>query len=660
MSLPSQADGRPPQAEKLPPLLLAAAILVWGWQTGDWLVAAITALIAESPRLIRRRWDIGEEQLRRVTDFCSVLALAAGAILYAVYGNPRAVKLWFQWLPVMLAPLPLVQYYAGLHKVEAAVLFWSLRRIRDRRMIYVALDYPWFALWLIAASAANARGPGFYAALALLAAGCLWSVRPRGASVAAWAAILIGATALGSGLHTGLHSAQIWLEAQVTDWIAGGGSRTDPYQSRTDIGTLGDMKLSARIVMRVEGANAPLKLHRASYDDLVGATWLARNAAFTSIPLSAPGIWQLDAARPGSTRSLVIADRSERGNPVLALPFGARRLEGLPAAEVKRTPLGTVQAEVRPGDFRYSVSYASANSLEASPGDADLRLPRFDRTVVQALADKLAPSGTPPREAARRIARHFAENFRYATWQSAPEGSLSAIARFLNESRAGHCEYFATATVLVARAAGIPARYATGFSAHEWSERENAFVVRERHAHAWARLWIDGSWEDLDTTPPSWVDEEAAGDGAWTRIADWASYLRFRLSRLFADFEPGTGTVLLTLPILAWILLRQLRGSRKAAQAMPAPRAAPPGADSPFYRLEARLAALGHARSPGESLKEWLLRLPQNAPLDRDTALRALALHYRYRFDPAGLSADERAALDAASTAAMPLRKDPR
>lgn len=645
-----------------PPWLLAAAIALWGWQTGDWIPAVIAAMITLSPRVITRRWDIGNEQLTRVADFCTALALAAGAILFAVYGNPRAVKLWFQWLPMIVAPLPVVMYYAGRDRVEAGVLFWSMRRIHDRRASHIALDHPWFALWLIGASAANTRGPGFYVALALLAAGALWTVRPRGASVGAWASMLLIAAVLGAGLHTGLHTAQIWLEATVTDWIAGSGNRTDPLQSRTDIGSIGEQKLSSRIVIRVEGTGDPMLLHRATYDDLYGATWVARDAAFTPIPLSAPGTWALASTQTPLARGrmLVISDRSEHGNPVLTLPFGAQRIEGLSASELKRSGLGTVQAEVRPGDFRYNVLVASGAMPEAPPGDADLRLPRFDRSVVQGLADTLVPRGTPSREATKIIARHFAENFRYAAWQPPADGagaaraqSLSALARFLNESRAGHCEYFATATVLLARSAGIPARYATGFSAHEWSEREQALVVRERHAHAWARLWIDGRWENLDTTPPGWSDEEAASDGIGTAIADWISWVRVRITRLLSDFEPGTGTVLIALPILAWILLRQLRGSRgKKSGDTSAPTPAP-GIDSPFYRVQDRLLELGHLRAPGESLKDWLRRMPEDLPLDRDAASRALALHYRYRFDPAGLNESERAMLVRASEHAV-------
>ena len=77
----------------------------------------------------------------------------------------------------------------------------------------------------------------------------------------------------------------------------------------------------------------------------------------------------------------------------------------------------------------------------------------------------------------------------------------------MRNARAGHCEYFAASTTLLLRAAGIPARYATGFAVMEYSPLEAAFVVRARHAHAWSRAWNGERWVDLDTTPPSWLQE---------------------------------------------------------------------------------------------------------------------------------------------------------
>ena len=84
------------------------------------------------------------------------------------------------------------------------------------------------------------------------------------------------------------------------------------------------------------------------------------------------------------------------------------------------------------------------------------------------------------------------------------------LTRFLLTSRSGHCEYFATATVLLLRQLGIPARYAVGYYVHE--PAGSGYVVRERDAHAWCLAWNrqTGSWDDFDTTPASWVAIEGA------------------------------------------------------------------------------------------------------------------------------------------------------
>jgi len=68
------------------------------------------------------------------------------------------------------------------------------------------------------------------------------------------------------------------------------------------------------------------------------------------------------------------------------------------------------------------------------------------------------------------------------------------------------------------------------------------------------------------------------------------------------------------------------------------------GADSEFYQLEQRLAARGLRREIGETLTPWLARTM------REPAFRTISqplhdlveLHYRYRFDPQGLSRAER------------------
>src|SRR5262249_14522877 len=46
---------------------------------------------------------------------------------------------------------------------------------------------------------------------------------------------------------------------------------------------------------------------------------------------------------------------------------------------------------------------------------------------------------------------------------------VDPVEDFLFERRAGHCEYFATAMVILLRASGIPARYVNGYLGGEWN-----------------------------------------------------------------------------------------------------------------------------------------------------------------------------------------------
>lgn len=72
---------------------------------------------------------------------------------------------------------------------------------------------------------------------------------------------------------------------------------------------------------------------------------------------------------------------------------------------------------------------------------------------------------------------------------------------FLTEAESGYCVHFATAATVLLRAAGVPARYVTGYMVNVG---EGYTVVEERHAHAWVEyLDPDRGWTVLDPTPIS-------------------------------------------------------------------------------------------------------------------------------------------------------------
>jgi len=190
------------------------------------------------------------------------------------------------------------------------------------------------------------------------------------------------------------------------------------------------------------------------------------------------------------------------------------------------------------------------------------------------------------------------------------------------------------------RAAGIPARYATGFAVVEYSAIEGAYIVRTRHSHAWSRAFVDGRWVEVDTTPADWAAEEEREAPIWQGLMDLMRFLGFQWSQR-GEFKAGDGwyLVLVVLAgILAWRVLRGRKIVRDEKLAA-ATRLRFPGQDSEFYAVEKCLGP----RDSTETQAAWFFRIEKTLPADRrDGLLAALRLHQRYRFDPDGITLEER------------------
>jgi hypothetical protein len=211
-------------------------------------------------------------------------------------------------------------------------------------------------------------------------------------------------------------------------------------------------------------------------------------------------------------------------------------------------------------------------------------------------------------------------------------------------SRSGHCEYFATATVLLLRELHIPARYAVGYAVHETSGK--GYVVRERDAHAWCLAWDSREkiWKDFDTTPGSWIAAEEQRASAWQWLSDGWSWLRFQI----AKFRWGQtnlrqyilwGLVPVIAVLLFQIIFRRRKRKATALNKNSGEKIFWPGLDSEFYQLETKLTVRGVPRQTGEPLADWLERaLAEPALAGLRAPLREiLRLHYQHRFDPHGL-----------------------
>ncbi|MHC4877074.1 MAG: transglutaminase TgpA family protein [Planctomycetota bacterium] len=108
-----------------------------------------------------------------------------------------------------------------------------------------------------------------------------------------------------------------------------------------------------------------------------------------------------------------------------------------------------------------------------------------------------------------RIAYHIEDylrnnpDFAYSLSADIVDGSIDPVEDFLFNRRSGHCEYYASAMALMLRAVGIPSRLISGFKGGEQNEYSGAFVVEERHAHAWVEARVNRRWRTFDPTPAS-------------------------------------------------------------------------------------------------------------------------------------------------------------
>jgi transglutaminase-like putative cysteine protease len=177
------------------------------------------------------------------------------------------------------------------------------------------------------------------------------------------------------------------------------------------------------------------------------------------------------------------------------------------------------------GGLTYAVySYLEDESSDVYPGpeslsrpqrDALLRLPPIDARIPH-LARQMAAGARTDGEKAIAIENHLRRDYGY-TLDLLPADVTDPLANFLFDRKKGHCEYFASAMVVLLRTQGIPSRIVTGFQSGVYNPITKLQVVRASDAHAWVEAWIAGrGWTTFDPTP---FDPGSTGAGVLSRLS---------------------------------------------------------------------------------------------------------------------------------------------
>ncbi|MCL2084482.1 MAG: transglutaminase-like domain-containing protein [Oscillospiraceae bacterium] len=133
------------------------------------------------------------------------------------------------------------------------------------------------------------------------------------------------------------------------------------------------------------------------------------------------------------------------------------------------------------------------------------QLPESLPPEVRAAADDITRDAGSPYLKAQAISRWLAENFEYTLEPEMPPEGVDFTAWFI-ESGEGYCVYYATAMTVLARCAGLPARYVQGF-ALESIPGAGRYQATGKTAHAWSEVYFEGiGWLPVD--PLSWSAEE--------------------------------------------------------------------------------------------------------------------------------------------------------
>lgn len=280
-----------------------------------------------------------------------------------------------------------------------------------------------------------------------------------------------------------------------------------------------------------------------------------------------------------------------------------------------------------------------------------LRLPADLSSEFRTLAREITAGAETRYDKVDAVMQHLSE-FEYTLElreSDRVQAGADPIEGFLFDTKAGHCEYYATAMALLLREVGVPTRNVNGYYGAHYNEVGDFYAVRQADAHSWVEVHFDGlGWVTFDPTPPA---GRTAGDDAqlWPAASQLFDALRnsyleyvidFNLGKQLAlleqmgirdaqarrEFDRWALTAWLALPMLggvAWYLLRRRRGRSRVS-----PEA------SIYLRLLDRLARHGHVRAPEESAPQFARRLADEGAPEAEAMVRFAHEYERQRFGP--------------------------
>lgn len=276
------------------------------------------------------------------------------------------------------------------------------------------------------------------------------------------------------------------------------------------------------------------------------------------------------------------------------------------------------------------------SGTKVPPTQSDLSLyDDFDRRIAR-LAAEVTQGASDDMGKALLLESYLKHNYQYDVDSIFTSQQRTPLNQFLFETKAGHCEFFASALAVMLRSQGIPSRLITGFSATTLNPLTGYYEIYALDGHAWVEAWIDGKgWMLLEATPPydlpgptteimtarllqNYVEKlgkyAALGHNDTPTLAEIWSFLAAQLRALIAFLGELIARyfvvlMLLTVSLLAvWLLYRHYRNDILAWQLhrrVNGYRHSNTAADAIFYmrQIHRLLQLRDQPRLPGDSIE---------------------------------------------------------
>ena len=289
--------------------------------------------------------------------------------------------------------------------------------------------------------------------------------------------------------------------------------------------------------------------------------------------------------------SKTMARRTRNGPNVLIAPFKLE--EGLVYSVLNQVP------SQGPRQLK-NFGRAPLSEEQIKMFEPYLQLPDTLPERVRKKALELSGKYPSEWERASALTNYLQQGYRYnLEVDFYPQGADTAD-HFLFSAKEGYCEQFATALCVMARSAGLPSRYVTGYLPGTHNPFTGFYEIKASDAHAWAEIYLQGyGWMIFDPVPGESANPSLQSEGK----SDWMLESLLEYLNLPEPLKKVIPTLIRIASILAFFsLLLGLWVRRKRNKEV---------IDShsglePYLR---RAEALTEPLDMGETVKNWAQRL---------------------------------------------------